>query len=388
MAQQTAPPPPPAATQTTTSCRSTASTTSSSTSATRSQAAFYYVHAFGFREVAYAGLETGTRDRASHVLQQGRIRLVLTGALHSDSADRRPPAPARRRREGHRPLGPGRRPRLPRGHDPRRRGRRASRTTSPTSTAPCASRRSRPTARRCTPSSTARLHGRVPARLRGASTRGEDTGMLLGIDHIVGNVELGHMDEWVKYYEDVFGMREMIHFSDEAISTEYSALMSKVVTDGNGVVKFPLNEPAEGKRKSQIDEYLEFYGGAGAQHIAVATRDIVGTVAELRSARRRVPHDPRGLLRRGPRRASPEVDRAARRPARAGHPRRPRRRGLPAADLHEAGRRPPDRVLRDHRAPRRARLRRRQLQGAVRGDRARAGAARQPVGPEVIPCGT
>jgi 4-hydroxyphenylpyruvate dioxygenase len=106
--------------------------------------------------------------------------------------------------------------------------------------------------------------------------------MLLGIDHIVGNVELGHMNEWVKYYEDVFGMKEMIHFTDEAISTEYSALMSKVVTDGRGVVKFPLNEPAEGKRKSQIDEYLEFYEGAGAQHIAVATRDIVGTVAALR----------------------------------------------------------------------------------------------------------
>jgi 4-hydroxyphenylpyruvate dioxygenase len=90
------------------------------------------------------------------------------------------------------------------------------------------------------------------------------------------------MDRWVKYYEDVFAMREMIHFSDEDISTEYSALMSKVVTSGNGRVKFPLNEPAEGKRKSQIDEYLEYYGGAGAQHIAVATRDIVRTVEQLK----------------------------------------------------------------------------------------------------------
>jgi len=89
------------------------------------------------------------------------------------------------------------------------------------------------------------------------------------------------MEEWVAYYEDVFGMTEMIHFSDEAISTEYSALMSKVVTSGDGRVKFPINEPAEGKRKSQIDEYLEFYEGAGAQHIALATRDIVGTVAAL-----------------------------------------------------------------------------------------------------------
>jgi 4-hydroxyphenylpyruvate dioxygenase len=110
----------------------------------------------------------------------------------------------------------------------------------------------------------------------------QDSGMLLTIDHIVGNVELGHMNEWVKFYEDVFGMTEMIHFSDEAISTEYSALMSKVVADGKGRIKFPINEPAEGKRKSQIDEYLEFYEGAGAQHIAVATRDIVGCVAALR----------------------------------------------------------------------------------------------------------
>jgi 4-hydroxyphenylpyruvate dioxygenase len=91
------------------------------------------------------------------------------------------------------------------------------------------------------------------------------------------------MDRWVRYYEDVFGMTEMIHFSDEAISTEYSALMSKVVTSGNGRVKFPINEPAEGKRKSQIDEYLEFYEGPGAQHLAVATRDIVGTVRALRA---------------------------------------------------------------------------------------------------------
>src|SRR6185312_12650210 len=104
---------------------------------------------------------------------------------------------------------------------------------------------------------------------------------LLAIDHIVGNVELGAMEEWVHYYERVFGMTEMIHFSDEAISTEYSALMSKVVTDGTGRVKFPINEPAEGKRKSQIEEYIEYYRGAGAQHIAVATRDVVGCVTAL-----------------------------------------------------------------------------------------------------------
>ena len=171
----------------------------------------------------------------------------------------------------------------------------------------------------------------------------------------------------------------MIHFSDEAISTEYSALMSKVVTSGNGRVKFPINEPAEGKRKSQIDEYLEFYEGAGAQHIA------------RRHARHRR-HGRASCATRGvefldvpdsyydevPERVG-EIAEAARRPARAGHPRRPRRRGLPAADLHQAGRRPADDVLRDHRAPRRPRLRRGQLQGAVRGDRARAGPAREPL---------
>src|ERR671933_242934 len=101
---------------------------------------------------------------------------------------------------------------------------------------------------------------------------------LNGIDH----VELGAMERWVKYYEDVFGMTEMIHFSDEAISTEYSALMSKVVTTGNGRIKFPINEPAEGKRKSQIDEFLEFYGGPGAQHIALQSDDIVRTVETLK----------------------------------------------------------------------------------------------------------
>jgi 4-hydroxyphenylpyruvate dioxygenase len=119
---------------------------------------------------------------------------------------------------------------------------------------------------------------------RGEATHDPDAMRLMAIDHIVGNVELGHMDEWVGYYERVFGMTEMIHFSDEAISTEYSALMSKVVTDGSGRLKFPINEPAEGKRKSQIEEYIEYYKGAGAQHIAVATRDIVGCVSALRES--------------------------------------------------------------------------------------------------------
>ena len=102
------------------------------------------------------------------------------------------------------------------------------------------------------------------------------------VDHCVGNVELGDMNKWVKFYEDVLGFKLLITFDDEDISTEYTALMSKVVSNGNGYVKFPINEPAEGRKKSQIEEYIDFYKGAGVQHIAVATDDILETVAELR----------------------------------------------------------------------------------------------------------
>jgi 4-hydroxyphenylpyruvate dioxygenase len=103
------------------------------------------------------------------------------------------------------------------------------------------------------------------------------------IDHCVGNVELGKMNEWVKFYEDVMGFKMIITFDDNDISTEYSALMSKVVSNGNGFVKFPINEPAEGKKKSQIDEYLEFYNGPGVQHIALLTNNVIDTVTELQS---------------------------------------------------------------------------------------------------------
>ena len=147
--------------------------------------------------------------------------------------------------------------------------------------------------------------------------------MLLTIDHIVGNVELGAMQKWVTYYEDVFGMTELIHFSDEAISTEYSALMSKVVTTGDGRVKFPINEPAEGKRKSQIDEYLEFYEGAGAQHIALSTRDIVGTVDYLQALGVRFLRTPASYYDEVPGRVGgSRVDRGS---TAARHPRRSRR---------------------------------------------------------------
>ncbi len=247
------------------------------------QAAYYLCHAFGFTEVAFAGLQTGLRDRVSHVLQQGRIRLVLTGALVDGTQI---------------------------GDHQRRHGDGVKRVAL---SVPSAARAYREAVTR------GAIGVREPYELRDGdgvvrlaeiAAYGETVhtfveradyagtflpgfarvphdgdasqpGLLAGIDHVVANVELGAMDRWVKFYEDVFGMTELIHFSDEAISTEYSALMSKVVTSGDGRVKFPINEPADAARKSQIDEYLEYYGGPGVQHIAVSTTDIVRTVEAL-----------------------------------------------------------------------------------------------------------
>jgi 4-hydroxyphenylpyruvate dioxygenase len=106
---------------------------------------------------------------------------------------------------------------------------------------------------------------------------------LAAVDHVVGNVEEGKMNEWVNYYERVLGFEQLVHFDDKDISTEYSALMSKVVQNGTGRIKFPINEPAKGKRKSQIDEYLQFYGGPGVQHVALATGNIIETVKAMRA---------------------------------------------------------------------------------------------------------
>jgi 4-hydroxyphenylpyruvate dioxygenase len=246
------------------------------------QAAFYYRHALGFREVAYAGLETGVRDRTSHVLEQGRIRLVLTGALTPDHEIGRHVA---RHGDGVKVIALS----VPDAEYAYRtaveRGARGVREPWEESDAGGTLKLAQIAAYGETLHTFVDRDGYKSAFRPSYDARdlpGADVG-LLAIDHIVGNVELGAMDTWVKFYEDVFGMTEMIHFSDEAISTEYSALMSKVVTSGNGRIKFPINEPAEGKRKSQIDEYLEFYGGAGAQHIAVATRDIVKTVEAMQA---------------------------------------------------------------------------------------------------------
>src|SRR6476646_6224037 len=242
------------------------------------QAAFFYQRAFGFRVIAYAGLETGVRDRTSYVLEQGRIRLVITGALQSDS-----PIAAHHHKHGD--------------------GVKVIALSVPDVDHAYKHATDLGAIGVEEPHDVGGLHlasietygetlhtfidrskydGVFLPGYEAVESQAPEEERLLAIDHIVGNVELGAMEKWVEYYERVFGMTEMIHFSDEAISTEYSALMSKVVTDGKGRVKFPINEPAEGKRKSQIDEYLEFYEGPGAQHLAVATRDIVGTVQQLR----------------------------------------------------------------------------------------------------------
>ena len=245
------------------------------------QAAAFYRDALGFREIAYAGLETGRRDRASHVLAQGAIRLVLTGALtpehpvgrhvaaHGDGvkviALSVPDAEAAFRRAVGRGAVPVASP--ARAHDDH--GDVVQATVQ--AYGPVVHTFVERAAYRG-----AFLPGYAAAR----SGAGSGTG-LLDIDHVVGNVALGDMEKWVGFYERVFGMRELNHFTDEAISTEYSALMSKVVSDGSGRIKFPINEPAEGRRRSQIDEFLEFHAGPGVQHLALTSQDIVRTVSAL-----------------------------------------------------------------------------------------------------------
>jgi 4-hydroxyphenylpyruvate dioxygenase len=246
------------------------------------QAAHYFTYALGFSPTAYAGLETGMRDRASRVLEQGRVRFVLTAPLHGGGEIARhvadhgdgvkvialavPDAEQAYRfavRHGARGIA-----------EPRE-------LTDEHGTIA--------TATIATYGET--LHTFVERDgYSGPFMPGYEAveqprpaeGCFAGVDHVVGNVELGRLDEWVGYYERVFGFTEMIHFTDRDISTEYSALMSKVMADGKGRIKFPINEPAEGRRKSQIEEYLEFYGGAGVQHVALATSDIVATVGALR----------------------------------------------------------------------------------------------------------
>ena len=244
------------------------------------QATHFFTHALGFHETAYAGLETGMRDRSCHLVEQGRIRVLLTSPLHGSNDIARHIS---EHGDGVKVIALA----VPDAEEAYRvavrRGARGLRE-------PYAETDENGSARLATIATYGEtVHtfverdGYEGAFLPGFERveGGGDADFFKGIDHIVGNVELGRMEEWVAYYERVFGFTEMIRFSDQDISTEYSALMSKVMADGKGRIKFPINEPAEGQRKSQIEEFLEFYGGPGVQHIALATTDIVATVRTL-----------------------------------------------------------------------------------------------------------
>jgi 4-hydroxyphenylpyruvate dioxygenase len=247
------------------------------------QSAHYYQSAFGFQLTAYLGPETGVPDRASYLLTQGKIRLVLTTPLTPDG-------PIARHVLVH---GDGVRDIALWVDDARDAHAKAVERGAVSVRAPEVLRDDNGEvviAAVAIYGDT--IHSLVERRryrgpfLPGFEARSPHyapapTGLQY-VDHCVGNVALGHMDEWVGFYERVMGFKNLISFDDSDISTEYSSLMSKVMSSGNERIKFPINEPAEGKKKSQIEEYLDYYRGPGVQHLALATNDIIATVTALR----------------------------------------------------------------------------------------------------------
>lgn len=247
------------------------------------QSALFYQYAFGYELIAYAGPETGTKDRASYVLQQGKIRLVLTSSLREDT-----PIAEHVKKHGD--------------------GVKVLALWVEDARSAYTETTMRGAAGVQEPQVLEDKHGEVvvasiqtygetihtfverkdyngpflPGFIEKESpVRTEPIGLKY-IDHCVGNVGWGEMNTWVEFYEKVMGFSLLVTFDDKDISTDYTALMSKVVSNGNGYIKFPINEPAEGKKKSQIEEYIDFYNGPGVQHIAIATDDILHTVSELR----------------------------------------------------------------------------------------------------------
>ncbi len=248
------------------------------------QAAHYYKTAFGFQSEAYAGLETGLKDRASYVIKQDKIRLVLTTALNSQS-------PIGEHVKKH---GDGVKVIALWVEDARKSYEETTKRGAVSFMEPVVE---------------SDEHGEVvrsgiygygetvfifverknykgtflPNYVKWESDYNPTSVGLKYVDHMVGNVGWNQMNVWVKWFEDVMGFVNFLSFDDKQITTEYSALMSKVMSNGNGRIKFPINEPAEGKKRSQIEEYLDFYESAGVQHIAVATDDIIKTVAEMKA---------------------------------------------------------------------------------------------------------
>jgi 4-hydroxyphenylpyruvate dioxygenase len=254
------------------------------------QAAYYYAHAFGMTVTAYRGPETGSRDEAGYVLVSGGARFVLRGpvragtelgahvAAHGDGViDLALEVPSAEDAYAH-ATGRGARG-IARPHAVEdEHGKVVLAVIG-------AYGDTRHTLVERANYSGPYLPGYVTAPPLGGRAAGDGgAGLFTGIDHCVGNVELGKMDEWAGFYRRVMGFTNMKEFVGDDIATEYSALMSKVVADGAGKVKFPINEPAAGKKKSQIDEYLEFYGGPGVQHIALCTDDIVAAVRAMKAA--------------------------------------------------------------------------------------------------------
>ena len=246
------------------------------------QAAHFYKTAFGFQSLAYSGPETGTKDRVSYAIRQNKLTLVLTTPLRPNHA-----IADHIHKHGD--------------------GVKALALMVEDATSAWEETTKRGGKSYLKPTTLSDKHGELV--MSGIHTYGEvvhlfierqnyqgafmpgfrkwesnynppQTGLQY-VDHCVGNVALGQMNPRVKFYEDVMGFRNILSFDDKDISTEYSALMSKVMSNGNGFVKFPINEPAEGKKKSQVDEYLEFYNGEGVQHIAMATKNIIETVTDL-----------------------------------------------------------------------------------------------------------
>jgi 4-hydroxyphenylpyruvate dioxygenase len=249
------------------------------------QAAHFYKTAFGFQSLAYAGLETGVKDRASYVLKQDKIRLVLTTALKSDSTIG----------EHVKKHGDGVKVIALWVEDARKSYEETTKRGAKSYFEPVVENDENGEVVR------AGIYGAygetvfvfverknyngifLPGYSEWKSDYNPEPVGLKFIDHMVGNTGWNRMDEAVKWFEDVMGFVNFLSFDDKQIHTEYSALMSKVMSNGNGRIKFPINEPAEGKKRSQIEEYLDFYEGAGAQHIAVATDNILDTVAALRA---------------------------------------------------------------------------------------------------------
>jgi len=246
------------------------------------QAAYYYRTLFGFDVVAYSGLETGNRTEASYVLQQNDIRFVLTAPYKQDH-------PLAQWLVKH---GDGVRDIAFEVDDVERAYSEAVRRGAQGAMEPTVLKDDDGEVHLAAIHTYGEvLHSFVNRdRYKGTFMPGFKEMFIPGesigvqeIDHIVGNVELGKMNHWVEFYREIMGFDLLVHFSDDDISTEYSALMSKVVQDGRGKIKLPINEPAEGRRKSQIEEYLEYNAGPGVQHIALQTDDIINTVRHLKA---------------------------------------------------------------------------------------------------------